>query len=279
MLNLEDTYKQAINISCNIVEDIRFGRKLYLDPIDMCSVQICKYIEDNMDILTFLHNVQDKNPYLYSHPVNVAFLSFLIGKWMGVDYEKLGNLVRTGLLYDIGKAKIRDSLLNKTEPLTLEEMEIMKSHPVISYKILKSIDALDLEVLQGVIFHHERIDGSGYPLGLKGSNINLFSRIIAVADTFDAITTTRPYSTKKSPLEALEEIQANSFNLLDQDICNVFVNKLTNYYNGREIMLSTEQVGSIVFIDPSKISKPVVCCDNEYLDLSVETDIKIIEIY
>ncbi len=278
MFSLEETYNQAIRITRNIVEDIRFGRILYLDPVRICSIQICKNLNADTNILTLLNSIQDKNPYMYSHPVNVAFLSLVIGKWMNLDYINLVNLVRAGLLHDIGKAKIKDSLLNKTDTLTIEEMEKMKSHPVVAYKLLDNLNIFDLEVLQGVLFHHERMDGTGYPLGLKGEKINLFSRIIAIADTFDAITATKTYRKKNSPLKAVEEIQANSFNHLDPYICQIFVNNIIDYYNGKAIRLSNEQVGNIVYINPIEITKPLVCCENEYHDLSVERDIEVVEL-
>lgn len=278
MFSLEETYNQAIRILRNIVEDIRFGRKLYLNPVEMCSIQICKNRNVDTNILTLLNSVQDKNPYMYSHPSNVAFISLVIGKWMNMDNKKLENLVRAGLLHDIGKAKIKDSLLNKTNTLTLEEMEKLKSHPVIGYKILENVNAFNSEVLQGVLFHHERMDGTGYPLGLKGENINLFSRIIAIADTFDAITATKTYRKKNSPLKAIEEIQLSSFNHLDPYICKIFVNNIIDYYSGRAIRLSNEQVGNIVYINPIEITKPLVRCENKYHDLSVERDIEVVEL-
>jgi putative nucleotidyltransferase with HDIG domain len=215
---------------------------------------------------------------MYSHPVNVAFLSFVIGKWLNYDYVKLANLVRAGLLHDIGKAKIKDSLLNKAETLTLEEMEKLRSHPVIGYKILEKVNIFDSEVLQGVLFHHERMDGTGYPLGLNGEKINQFSKIIAIADTFDAITANKTYCKKKSPLKAVEEIQANSYHQLDPYICQIFVNNIIDYYSGRAIRLSNEQVGNIVYINPIEITKPLVNCENEYHDLSVERDIEVVEL-
>lgn len=278
MFSLEEIYSQAIRISRNIVEDIRFGRQLYLNPVEIYSIQICKYLVNDSDILAFLNSVQDKYPYMYSHPVNVAFLSFVIGKWMKLDNSKLEKLVLTGLLHDIGKAKLKDSLLNKADPLSLEEMEKLRAHPVIGYKILKNLDKFDTEVLQGVLFHHERMDGKGYPLGLKKDQIHLFSRIIAVADTFDAITATKAYRKGFSPLRAVEEIQANSLNYLDPSICQIFVKNILEYYNGRSIRLSNELVGNIVYINPIKITMPLVFCENEYHDLSVEKDIEVVEI-
>lgn len=278
MFNLEETYNQAIRISHSIVEDIRFGRELYLEPVKTCSIQICKYLDSDTNILTLLNSVQDKNPYMYSHPVNVAFISFVIGKWLNLEEANLIKLVCAGFLHDIGKAKIKDSLLNKSDALTIDEKEKVISHPVISYKILNKVNEFDSEVLQGVLFHHERMDGTGYPLGLKGEKINMFAKIIAIADTFDAITATKSYCKKKSPLKAVEEIQANSFNQLDPYICQIFVNNIIDYYSGRAIRLSNEQVGNIVYINPIEITKPLVNCENEYHDLSVERDIEVVEL-
>jgi HD-GYP domain-containing protein (c-di-GMP phosphodiesterase class II) len=278
MISLEETYNQAIRNLRNIVEDIRFGRELYLYPVRVCSIQICKYMDSDVNILSLLNSVQDKNSYMYSHPVNVAFISVVIGKWLNLDCQALVNLVRVGLLHDIGKAKIKDSLLNKTDTLILEEMEKMKSHPVIGYKLLDSINEFDVDVLKGVLFHHERMDGTGYPLGLKGDKIDLFSRIIAIADTYDAITASKTYSKKKSPLKAVEEIQANSFNQLDPYICKIFIKNIIEYFSGRKIRLSNEQVGNIVYINPIEITKPLVLCEHEYYDLSVERDIEVVEL-
>jgi len=277
MFGLEDTYNQAIRVSRNIVEDIRFGRKLYFDPVDMCSAQICKYRNEDTKILTLLNSTKDKNPYMYSHPVNVAFYSFVIGIWLNLDASKLQNLVRVGLMHDIGKAKIKDSLLNKQDALTLEEVEKLKSHPVIAYKILESIGKYDTEVLGGVLFHHERMDGTGYPLGLKGENINLFSRIIAIADTFDALTSDKAYRKKYSPLQALEELKVSSL-ILDKNICMIFISKMLGYYCGREIQLSNERIGKIITVNPKNLAKPLVCCDDEYFDLAEDGDIEIVEI-
>lgn len=278
MFSLEEAYNQIIKILRNIVEDIRFGRKLYFNPIEIYSTIICKNLNDDTNILSFIKSVQNKNPYMYSHPANVAFISFVIGKWLNLDSYKLVNLFRTALLHDVGKAKIKDSLLNKADALTIEEMEKLKSHPVIGYKIVDSVKLFESEVLQGILFHHERRDGTGYPLGLKGEKINVFSRIIAIADTFDAITASKTYREKNTPLKAIEEIQANSFNQLDQNICKIFIKNIIEYYCGREALLSNEQVGIIVNINPIEFTKPLVRFEDKIHDLSVERDIEIVEI-
>lgn len=277
MLGLEEIYNQAAKILRNIVEDIRFGRKLYFKPIERCSIEICTYLNDETNIWS-LHSIhQNKHPYMYSHPVNVAFLSFAIGKWMELDYVKLEKLVLTALLHDIGKSKIKDSLLNKVEPLTSDEMERMKSHPVIGYKILDCVKKFDMEVLQGVLFHHESMDGTGYPLGIQGDKINLFSRIIAIADTYDAYTANTAYGQKMTPLKAIEEIHANIYHRLDQYICDIFAHNIIDHYIGSTVRLSNEKLGNIVSMNPRVITRPLIRCEHGEYDLSVEGELEILE--
>lgn len=281
MLNINEIYNQSIKVMRSIVEDIRFGRNLYLKPVEMCADQICKYLNDEAEILTLLNNTRNKHPYMYSHPVNVALIAYVIGKWMNLDYSKLENLVRAGLLHDIGKAKIKDSLLNKKEPLTQEDLGILKAHPILGYKIVNSVNMFNPQVLQGILFHHERMDGTGYPMGLMGERINIYSRILAIADCYDAITATKPYREGRSPLKALDEIRNTglSNNQLDPYICKSFISNMIQFYTGREIRLSNEQIGNIVRINFIAIAKPTICCDNEYHDLREENELEIIEIH
>jgi len=278
MASFEEIYNESIKISQNLVEDIRFSRKIDLAPIRKCSGHICRYLDSDTNILVLLNSVQDKNPYMYSHLVNVAFISFAIGKWMKLNNSDLIKLACAGFLHDIGKAKIRDSLLNIPGKLTEQEMETVRTHPIIAYKILDKLNELEPEVLFGVLSHHERQDGTGYPMGLKGNGISLFGRIIAIADTYDAITATKSYHTKDSPFKAVEEIQKSSFHSLDPHICQIFINNILNYYYGSVVRLNNENVGEIIYVNPAEITKPLIRCENEFIDLSKERDLEIVEI-
>lgn len=278
MMSFDDIYNQGIKLSHIMFEDARFGRAFHLEPIRECVGHICRFLDTHANMLTLLNSVQDKNPYLYSHPVNVAIVSSVIGKWMGLNNSDLTNLVLAAFLHDIGKAKIRDSILNKADKLTSSEMEIVKSHPSLGYKILDSMKAVEPEVMLGVLSHHEREDGSGYPMGLKGDEIFLFGRIIAIADTYDAITATKSYHEKQSPFKAVEEIQAGSFGFLDPEICQCFLNNILNYYYGVNVRLSNEHVGEIIYVNPEERTRPLIRCNDEYHNLTKERDLEIIEI-
>ncbi|HWT75971.1 MAG TPA: HD-GYP domain-containing protein [Mobilitalea sp.] len=278
MVHFEETYHQSIRISQSLVEDVRFNRSINLTPVKTCAGHICRVLDSNSNILNLLNSVQDKNPYMYSHPVNVAFISFAIGKWMNLNNSDLINLVLTGLLHDIGKAKIKDSLLNRPGKLTEGEMATVRSHPYLGYKILEGLGELEQEVLFGVLSHHERMDGTGYPGKLKDKEISLYGRIIAIADTYDAITATKCYHPKSSPFKAIEEIQECSFGCLDPMICQIFIHNIQNFYYGNTVRLNNEQVGEIIYVNPEERTRPLIRCENEFLNLTKERDIEIVEI-
>jgi putative nucleotidyltransferase with HDIG domain len=278
MTTFDEIYNQSIKVSQNLIEDIRFSRIISFDVIKECADEICLFLNQDTNILKLLSGVQDKNPYMYSHPVNVALIAFVIGKWLYMNVQDLQRLVMAGLLHDIGKAKVKDSILNKSDPLTPQEMEIVKSHTTLGYNILVNQNIMDVDILSAVLSHHERQDGSGYPSGLNGNGINLFSRIIAVADIYDAITSTKVYRKKSTPFKAVDEINDNSFGHLDPAICHIFMNNLSNYYYGSHVRLNNELEGEIIYVNPCERTKPLIRCKNSFLNLTKDRNVEIVEL-
>jgi HD-GYP domain-containing protein (c-di-GMP phosphodiesterase class II) len=133
-----------------------------------------------------------KDSYTYGHSERVARIAVELGRELGLSGDELGDIYLTGLLHDVGKIGVRDAILAKREPLTAEEFEHIKQHVTIGYQILADLRPIR-SLLPGVLYHHERIDGTGYPDGLQGDAIPLLARILAVADAYDAMSTTRPY--------------------------------------------------------------------------------------
>ncbi len=277
-MNFDDTYNEAIKLSCNLIQDVRFNRDTNIDPIIACTEHICEYLHSNSNILILSNYDQDKNPYLYSHPVHVAFVSYVIGKWMKLKKSELSKLVFTGMVHDIGKAKIKDRILNEAGKLTEQEMKIMKSHTMMGHEILSSRGIQDSDILSGVLSHHERYDGTGYPNKLRGDQISLFAKIIGIADVYDAITSQKSYDLKRTPFKAAEEIQADSFGLLDPKVCQIFLQNISDSYSGAVVRLSNELVGKIVYVNPEEKTKPLIQCENEYINLTRQRDIEIVEL-
>jgi HD-GYP domain-containing protein (c-di-GMP phosphodiesterase class II) len=144
-----------------------------------------------------------KDSYTYGHSERVARIAVELGREMGLSGDELGDIYLTGLLHDVGKIGVRDAILAKVDPLTPEEFEHIKQHVTIGYTILADLRPIR-NLLPGVLYHHERIDGTGYPDGLVGEAIPLLARILAVADAYDAMSTTRPYR-EAMPCRKVEE--------------------------------------------------------------------------
>jgi len=212
---------------------------------------------------------------IYRHSVNVAALSSILGKWLGFTENDINLMVYSAILHDFGKTKIDENVLNKDTPLTNKELIEIKNHPVIGYNFIKQIPFLDKSVSYGVLMHHERMDGSGYPLGIKQDQIHQFAQIVAICDIFDAINSDRVYKKSKGPFEALEIIQKESIGRLNYEYCNVFLRHIVNYYMGESVLLNNYKVCKIIQIDINNISKPLLLDDSEFLDLKKEKDLYI----
>ena len=158
--------------------------------------------------------VDEKDPYTRGHSDRVTRYSMLIAKELGLSDDAIEVVRVAAQLHDVGKIGIEDRILKKPGALTTEEFAVMKTHTTKGANILRPVAQLE-EMIPGIELHHESLDGRGYPHGLKGDEIPLLPRIIAVADTFDALTTNRPYQQAHDPQDALRIIQSLSGKRLD----------------------------------------------------------------
>lgn len=181
-------------------------------------------------IITIANTVDAKDKYTGGHSLCVAEVSKDIGKRLGWDDKKCQQIYNVGLLHDIGKIAVPDYVLNRPGRLTDEEYAIIKKHPVTGAKILKDIAILD-NVQEGALYHHERWDGRGYPKGLEGEKIPLFARVIAIADSYDAMSRNRIYRKHLEREQIINEFIKNSGSQFDPSIAAVFVGMLNEGYS------------------------------------------------
>lgn len=179
----------------------------------------------NNAIKAILKTLTDKYEEEKIHSARVSQLCKQMGEELDLNAEDIKELEMAGMYHDIGKISIPDAILNKPDRLTKEEFEVIKTHPEVSYQILRAADEYsDLAI--HALYHHERWDGLGYPSGLKGENIPLFSRIICIADAYEAMTTVRSYKKQMSQDEAVIEIIKCSGSQFDEKLARVFVEKV-----------------------------------------------------
>ena len=222
------------------------------------------------DGLVNINDLKSYDEYTYHHSLSVSVLSIAIAKNLGLDEADINRVGRAAIMHDIGKTSIPVELINKPSRLDTNEFETIKTHSTqgAQYLIKNAIGKEDL--WQGVLHHHEKMDGSGYPNGLKNEEIPLISRIIAVADVYDALTSYRPYRTPMTPAEAVEFIMGNIGVQFDYAVVIAFLRKLELYPVGSFIQLSNGK--NAVVLNNENPLRPVVRLLDNGETLNLYTD-------
>ena len=234
---------------------------------------------DGVKAVTQIHNMSRSDGYLLHHSLHVAVLAGLMGSWLRLPRETRQKLMIAGMLHDVGKLRISKDIMEKKGRLSLSERKIIQRHPLMSYEMLKCGQlANEREILAGIAQHHERNDGSGYPMQLHKEEISDFGRILAILDIYDAMAADRSYAKRRSPYDV--------FNILSDDIIQgrldteygiLFVRRVCHALNGNWVKLSNGAKAKIIYIDESRVSAlPVVqTTGGEFIDLDTHPDIKI----
>lgn len=230
-------------------------------------------------IVQCLEEIKDYDEYTYLHSLNVSFYSALIGKWLRLSGEEIAKTIQAGILHDIGKTKISSKIINKKGALDEKEFEEVKRHAEHGYNIIADTSYIDEAVKKAVHMHHEREDGSGYPLGYTGSKVNIFAKIIAIADVFDAMTSNRVYRSKATPFDVFRMFEADGRYKFNKKIVSTFINNLANYYIGSGVKLNNNIDGKVVYVSPQSISCPIVKVGDSYIDLNKERELYIKAIF
>lgn len=213
--------------------------------------------QTTLDVFDMLHNMRQVNDSTYAHSLNVAIISRIIGKWLHFSNEELDTLTLAGLLHDIGKTKIPDEVLNKDGKLTDEEFQMIRNHPKYGYDILKS-QPLNSHIKKAALMHHERCDGSGYPMGLTMEEIDDYALIIAIADVYDAMTAARSYRAPLCPFEVIAEFEKDGLQKYKPKYILTFLENIANAYQNNRVMLSDGTSARIVLLNHRRLSKPLV---------------------
>ena len=223
-----------------------------------------------------LQFIEHKEDYLYHHSIDVAILAGCIGEWLGCTQKRLESLMWGALLHDIGKTLVPLNIINKSGSLTAEEWNIAQLHAVRGYKYLRKNYDMPHEIHYCVLQHHERMDGSGYPLSLPGKKIDICGRIIAIADIYSAMTSMRSYGKRRTSYDAAATLQSDMFGKLDSQVCLQFLGRLRQFFQGNMVRLNDGRDAEVVFLNPADDSRPMVrTADGAVIDLGRSRDFSI----
>lgn len=273
-----EVYTSSLEVVKTFMLEAKLGKPLDVQDIKETTDILFHQVFDETDLFRQMRLMKDKDDYLFTHSVNVCLLCILIGRWLKCDENTIKELGTAGLLHDIGKVQIDAGILNKPEKLSDQEFEEVKRHTMLGYDMIVQTGLLPNEIANAALMHHERADGSGYPMGIRGYHTPFYAAAVAVADVYDAITSTRSYSARCSPYTAAEILWQESFGRLDPRIVRVFYDKIANFYVGNEVLLSNNERGLVIYVDPSQPTRPIVMVGDKFYNLSIERNIIIQEI-
>jgi HD-GYP domain-containing protein (c-di-GMP phosphodiesterase class II) len=274
-----DAIEEAVKQASRIFEEMRYLKRIPLMEIRNHILPIIELTTADDNLFGLFSALQSRDDYTYRHHVAVGIVSNLIGRWLGWEGVELVQLTIAGTLHDVGKVKLPAELISRPSGLTEEEYAQVKEHTTIGYELIKETVGMNHRQAIVALKHHERLDGSGYPFGLKGDQIDNMSRIVAVADIFHAMTSKRSYHDAAPFFKTMQELQEYSFGKLDPHVVQVFMKHMMESMIGQEVLLSDGRKAKVVLIHPQAVLRPVVYFeDGNHLDLSRVPSLQIAQV-
>lgn len=229
----------------------------FTDATKSITDDLMRAISDNDAIAVDISALKVSDEYTFKHSVDVATMAMIIARKSGLPNKDIYQIGVAGLLHDVGKSHIPNEILNKAGKLTEEEFAVMKNHTIYGYNILKEKSEISNEIIAGVLQHHEKINGRGYPLKLASKQITPYARVLSVADIYDALVTERPYKKGFSAHDALEMIMAMT-DELDVDFMRSFIDTVILYPVDTSVTLSNGERARVVKNTPHYPMRPKV---------------------
>lgn len=238
-------HNEAKNLVTNVLQDVKTGKAIDVEAFDVLADGMVDSVLRNHNALACLGRIRQKDNYLLEHSVNLAVLMGIFARDMELDRETMHQAVVGAMLHDIGKVMIPDEVLHKPGKLTDDEFAIMRQHVVHSRELLKKTPGIKPLTIQVAAQHHERIDGSGYPLGLHGCDICREGKMVAIADVYDAITADRVYHKGLPPTAALKKLLEWSGTHLEEKLVHRFIRSMGIYPVGSLVKLKSERLAIV----------------------------------
>ncbi len=244
--------KEGIQYIYNNTESDDFTRQT-----NRITKSLMHAITENDAVAVDIDMLKVSDEYTFKHSVDVATIAMIIAKKHGLKDKEIYDIGIAGLLHDVGKSQIPNEVLNKPDRLTDEEFAIMKKHSLFGYNILKNKPEISDMIRLGVLQHHEKINGRGYPLGVTKEKICLYARILAIADVYDALVTERPYKSAFTKRDAVEMLMAMTEEL-DIDVMKSFLESVILYPVGSQVTLSNGEIARVLENNHECILRPKV---------------------
>lgn len=258
LVEAREATRELKNATTEIIRDLRDGKNLDLDRLKDSLALMIDSIVRNPEALAWLAKLKSKDTYTYHHSLGASIWAATFARHLGLPRHEIEQLALGGILLDIGKTRLPEELLEVTDRLTPDQMLQMQKHVDYSVELLESAGDVDPKVLGMVATHHERFDGGGYPQGLWGEEIPLYGRIASIVDTYDAVTSIRPYATAMSPHGAVGMLYEWRGIEFQPELVEQFIQAIGIYPTGTLVELTSGEVGVITSLSGSSRLRPRV---------------------
>ena len=266
--------KNITDVSDHLNDIVHKNASLETEAMLESTLNIIKSTDSPLSIFTMLSTMKDYDDSTFNHSLNVALICNIFAKWLGLSDEDVKIVTSCGLFHDIGKLMIPDHIIKKPGKLTDEEYKIIKTHSKLGYDLLRDKKA-DIHVQYAALMHHEKCDGTGYPLGLTDNQIDWAAQIVTIADIYEAMTAKRVYRGALSPFTVINNFEENGLRKYNPKFLLTFLENVVNSYLNCKVKLSNGEEGDIVYINKVSLSKPLVKTKNNFIDLSKNYSISI----
>lgn len=242
----ERIYEDAFGNIKSVMESIRKGESMVVEVLKDTVNEIVQHIMNDDTVFMALTGIRDIDNYTFLHCVDVCIYSIITAKAMGLSFDEIRELAMAAILHDIGKCRVPLEILNKPDKLNNEEYFIIKNHAIYGMEITKNTPGLSSKISRMICQHHEKWNGTGYPVGLKSFDIDRGARIISIADVYDALTANRIYRKRYMPHEAAEYLMSESEQHFDPKILHTFISNIAIYPEDVVVMLNTGEIARVL---------------------------------
>ncbi len=271
----KEDFEQTVQVMSQTMNDVvTKNAPLEADKLVDEAMSILHPPGGDINVFDMVHNMRQYDDITFAHSLNVGLICNVFAGWLGLSEPEIRLATECGIFHDIGKMTIPEEIIKKPGKLTDGEFAIIKTHPVEGYKILMKYD-VDDHVRQAALMHHEKCDGSGYPLGLKSDAIDYYAKMVCIADVYEAMTANRKYRDGLCPFTVIEAFEDEGLQKYDTAMIMTFLKKIVDTYMMNRVGLSNGLEGDIIFINKQRLSRPLVKCGDKYIDLMVEKDLRI----
>lgn len=278
--SFELTYNNCMAIFRKLINGfVEQGTPVKMSSLMDIYAKIASRARSGEQLLDYLYNMlPSEDDMTHAHCLNSALIAGVFGTWLGLSQEDTLLLIQCGFFYDIGKLKLPQDLLWKSDELTDLEFTKLKTHTMLGFDILKNCD-MDEHVIKATLMHHERCDGSGYPSKLRSDQIDVFAKYIAIIDAYEAMTSARTYRQSLNPFQVIANFERSGYDKYDETILKPILSRIAATQLGFNVRLNNDVEAEIVRINEDHLTRPVLKSGDKEIDLSKETDLDIVAIY